>query len=676
MGAPATLSGLSRAEVEERRLAGRTNRAPPDTARTLAQILRANVATRFNALLGALVAVVLVVGPLQDTVFGLVPLANTLIGVAQELRAKVTLERLAVLTSPRAQVLRDGVVDEIPGEDLVVDDVVALGPGDQLLVDGEVLWAAGLEVDESLITGESEPVTKDTADHLYSGSFVTAGTGGARATAVGPDAYAATLAAGARRFALVRSELQGGINRILRVVTWLMVPAGALLVWGQFATERTDLAAAVRGAVAGVAAMIPEGLVLLASVAFAMGALRLARRRVLVQELPALEGLARVDTLCLDKTGTLTDGTLSVRAVVPVGSADPFTVWTALASLGAADPRPNATMGGIVTACREVGPRWRAVSVLPFSSARRWGGAVFAEGGTWVLGAPDVLLAGDDPVRAMVAPRVAGGERVLVLCRSGTPLAGDPRPGDLSPAAVVSLGEALRPRAPETVRYLADQGVALKVLSGDHPATVAAVAREAGLAGTEGALDARDLPGDPGALADALEAATVVGRVPPQGKAAMVAALRGRGHVVAMTGDGVNDVLALKEADLGIAMGAGSPASRAVARVVLVDNDFAGFPPVLAEGRRVIANIERVASLFLTKTVYALVFAVVVGLAAMPYPFYPRHLTIVSGLTIGLPALVLALEPNAARAGGGFLAWVARRAVPAGLVAAGATLTA
>ncbi len=669
------LEGLTKAEVRERVARGDVNDVPPTPSRTVKEIVRANVFTRFNALLGALLVVILIVGPLQDALFGGVLVANTLIGILQELRAKRTLDRLALLTAPKARVVREGVVTEMPVNAVVLDDVLELQPGDQVVVDGEVLDAQGLEVDESLLSGESEPVVKTAGAEVLSGSFAAAGSGRYRAARVGRAAYAAALAEEARRFTLVRSELRVGIDRILQIVTWAIVPTAILLLISQLRQDR-GVAAALRGSVAGVVAMVPEGLVLLTSVAFAVGVVRLARRKVLTQELPAVEVLARVDVLCIDKTGTLTEGRLVVEEVDVL--ADDAAHDEALAALAAADPHPNATLLAIRERFAQP-PDWPVAASAPFSSERKWSGASFDGMGTWVLGAPDVLLAGappGDPVRRRCEARAEAGHRVVLLARTSHPLDGEGLPSGLAPAAIVVLGDRVREDAARTLEYFARQGVAVKVISGDHPRTVAAIAARLGAPGADGAVDARQFPDDPAALAGAMEEGSIFGRVTPHQKRAMVKALQSRGHVVAMTGDGVNDVLALKDSDIGIAMGSGSAATRAVAQLVLLDSAFDALPSVVNEGRRVLGNIERTSNLYVTKTVYAMLLALAVGVFNQPFPFLPRHLTLIGSLTIGIPSFFLALAPNAERARPGFLKRVLRFTIPAGFLAAAATFLA
>jgi cation-transporting P-type ATPase E len=668
-------AGLGEADVAARIRRGDVNTAQTRTSRSVREIMRANLFTRFNALLGGLLVVMLVVGPPQDALFGLVLIANLTIGVIQEVRAKFTLDRLAVLHATRVSVLRSGARTTIPVHELVLDDLIGLQRGDQVPVDGAVLSSDALEVDESLLTGESRPIVKPVGSALLSGSFVVAGTGLIRATAVGRNAYARKLAQDARRFTLVRSELRDGTNRILRMITWIIPPVAVLLVYSQL-NVNLPLVDAVRGAVAGMVTLVPEGLVLLTSLALAVAVVRLARRRVLVQELLAVEGLARVDVLCIDKTGTLTDGEMSLERVEPLAGEEPGEVDAALATLAAADRQPNASLRAIAASHQAAGP-WPFVTSVPFSSGRRWSAVTTADHGTWYLGAPEAILngVGARPLLDRTDQLAKQGRRVLLLSRGRAPN-GSAIPDHQVPVALLLLGERIRPDAAQTLRYFADEGVAVKVLSGDHPSTVAAIGTRVGLPNSESPVDGRELPSDADRLADLAQERSVFGRVTPQQKRTLIAALQRRGHVVAMTGDGVNDVLALKDADIGVAMGSGSSAARAVAQLVLLDDAFASLPSVIGEGRRVIANIERLANLFLTKTVYALLLAVAVGIAGFPFPFLPRHLTIVGSLSIGIPAFFLALAPNAQRARPGFTGRVLRFAIPAGLVAAVATFTA
>jgi cation-transporting ATPase E len=673
--------GLTSAEVAERVARGEVNDVPVRSSRSAADIVRANVFTRFNAIIGVLFLVILVVGPIQDGLFGFVIVANTAIGIVQELRAKRTLDSLAVIGEARPTVRRDGVSAEVPTSAIVLGDLVELGPGDKVVVDGTTAEADGLEVDESLLTGEADPVHKRPGDPVMSGSFVVAGGGAFTATRVGREAYAAQLAEEASRFTLVDSELRGGISRILKYVTWMMVPTAVGLIISQFTVESNDGREAVRRTVGGITPMVPEGLVLLTSVAFAIGVVRLGRKQCLVQELPAIEGLARVDVVCLDKTGTLTEGGMDVARVRPLDGAPPERVARVLAALGASEPRPNASLRAIVEAYPPQGADgWHATGTLPFSSARKYSGAAFTEpdgaASAWLLGAPDVLLPEGHAALAEVDRLNDRGLRVLLLAGTDRP-PDDPRAAAaVVPYALVVLAQRLRPDASDTLRYFAEQDVRAKVISGDNAVSVGAVAARLALPGAEHPVDARTLPAERDAMAAALEDGTVFGRVTPRQKRDMVGALQSRGHNVAMTGDGVNDVLALKDADIGVAMGSGSEATRAVAQIVLLDDSFATLPSVVAEGRRVIGNITRVATLFLTKTVYSVLLALLVVFWQIPYPFLPRHLTLLSTLTIGVPAFFLALAPNKERARPHFVRRVMRYATPAGIVCGAAAFVA
>jgi cation-transporting P-type ATPase E len=670
---PDTIYGLSPEEVEARVRDGQVNRAPPSPGRTVRQILRANVFTRFNAILGALLVVVAVVGPVQDGLFGVVLVVNTAIGIAQELRAKRTLDRLAILTAPRARVVRDGTTTELAVDELVVDDILELQPGDEVAVDGLLLRSDGLEIDESMLSGESQPVSKQVGEAVLSGTFVVAGGGVARATVVGDKAYAAQMEARARRFSLIHSELQQGTNQILRIVTWVMVPVAVALVASQLLRSDQTLADALRGSVAGVSAMVPEGLVLLTSIAFALGALRLARRRVLVQELAAIEGLARVDVLCIDKTGTLTSPGMHVESLQTLSDMDLEDVQRVIGAIAASDPAPNATMRALGT-FGGISVAWQVAERVPFSSRRKWSAVSFVNQGHWILGAPDVI--GHDlneRARSLVTENQRAGRRVLLLSRTSERVESGRLPVTADPVAMIVVAEHLRSDAIDTIRYLRSQDVDIKVLSGDAPETVGSIAERAGIAGSREVCDASQLGDDLPSLDAALSASNVFGRVKPEQKLDAITILQARGHVVAMVGDGVNDIQALKQADLGIAMGSGAQSSRSVARIVLLDSTFSSVPKILGEGRRVIANIGRVASLFVTKTVYAALLAVVVALIAVPFPFFPRHLTIVSTFTIGIPGFFLALASGAPRASSGFTRRVLAFAVPAGMLGAAAT---
>ena len=732
--------GLSFKQVAHARAADETNEFDNSSSRSIVAILRANVFTIFNAILASAVVVVLAVGSWQDAVFGFVLLLNTLTGTIAELRAKRALDNLAVLAAPTAHVIRDGEAKDIEVSQVVLGELLELRSGDQVPADGQVISSNGCEIDESILTGESVAVRKHENDQVLSGTTVIGGSARIRVTAVGEHSYANRLAMEARKYSVVTSELQEGTNRVLTWISWVIVPMTLLLLWSQLrvaggisgSLDSGQWKAAVVLAVAGVVGMVPQGLVLLTSVNFAAAAMTLARRKVLVQELPAVEVLARVDMLCLDKTGTLTSGAVELDhiesclgsacadgdggspaagkvsadaaaggsagtgsgAVVPASADD--AARAALAYL-VGGSEVNATGSAIAAGLTGLEPA-QARYAIAFNSARKWS-AVQTQAGAYVLGAPEIVLAGstgsgsteadnadsdgtglgstDNAALERVKALAGTGKRVLVLAHSNQALDQSENPTlpkDLTAALLVVLAEQVRPDAAQTLDYFKRQGVAVRVISGDNPVTVAAIAAHLGLRNPDGGepvgVDARTLPAieDTQALADVLEKHTVFGRVTPEQKRAFVNALKSRGHTVAMTGDGVNDALALKDADLGIAMGNAAPATKAVSRLVLLNSQFDALPSVVAEGRRVIANMERVASLFLTKTTWAALLAAVVAITGFVYPFLPRQLTIVSSLTIGIPAFVLALAPTNQRYRAGFLARVLRLSVPAGVI--------
>ncbi len=673
--------GLTAEQVAERVAAERTNQVPDAPVRTLPQILRANVFSPVNGIMLALFAAILVAGFPRDGLFVGVVVSNAVIGVAQEIRAKRELDKLAVLSAPKARVVRDGEVAEVGVSEVVADEVLELAPGDQVVVDGMVLTSAGLEADESLLTGEADPIEKESGDELLSGSFVAAGSGRYQATRIGAESYASSLSEEAKRFTLVNSELRRGIDTVLRWLIIIIPPASALLILVLLDTE-DRWQNALQGTVAAAVAMVPDGLVLLTSLSFVAGVVALARRRALAKELATVELLARTDVLCLDKTGTITTGHISFGDVEALPGVDPVLVATALGAMAHADEAPNATM----LAVRDAYPApdaypasdesdgdtggWTPVGTTPFSSARKWSAMEFRSHGAFYFGAPDVI-AGDLPaVMDQVAVHAEAGRRTLLLARSPEPLADETLPQSRTPLALILLEDTIRPDAPEILAFFREQGVNLKVISGDHTATVAAVAQRAGIPNAHNHMDARELPEDTDEMAAALADNAVFGRVTPQQKRSMVDALQSRGHTVAMTGDGVNDVLALKNADMGIAMGSGSASTRAVAQLVLLDNSFATLPEVLAQGRKVINNVERVANLFVTKAAYAVLLTVLVGIFTVEYPFLPRHLTLVGTFSIGVPGLFLALAPSTELIRPGFLARVLRFSIPAGVLAA------
>ncbi|APW18605.1 MULTISPECIES: HAD-IC family P-type ATPase [Gardnerella] len=709
------VSGLSTEEVAQAVSRGDVNITSKQTSRSLMDIVRANVFTLFNAIIFTAMVVVLATGSWKDAVFGVVILVNTGIGIVTELKAKCTLDRLSILVASYAMVRRGGKNIEIPHKDIVLGDVLWLRAGEQVPADVEVLESWGLEMDESMLTGESATVRKAKGDNVYSGSTAVSGMALTRVTAVGEHSYAAKLAAQAKVYTKTISDLSRGINTILKYMTMVVVPLCVLLVWSQMhkvggfveAWQTGAWRGAVVSAVAGVVGMIPEGLVLLTSLNFAVAAMRLARKQTLVQELESVETLARVDCLNLDKTGTITDGGIAFVGVENLdNSGAEISLQTNLQTNQALfdlsnEENPNATGVAIMEGLgsKGVAASQHVSNRLPFSSARKWSAVQYVqssgERATWYMGAPEVLLSAIDyantnELLAKVNSYAELGERVLLLAKVSSDSSSvssvtetDKTFGDspticvnAHPIALVRCSERIRDDARKTLKWFREQGVRCRVISGDNPTTVAAVAAKVGLTGDRkpAAMDARKLPEDINELAKVLENVDVLGRVLPHQKKAIVQALHTQGHVVAMTGDGVNDTLALKEADLGVAMGNAAPAAKAVAQVVLVDSRFSHLPDVVARGRQVMANMERVAGLFLVKTVYSALISAGVVLLALHFPYLPRHITYIGSLTIGIPAFLLALAPNTRRYIPGFLKRVVRFAVPSGFAIAASVL--
>ncbi|QUW19901.1 HAD-IC family P-type ATPase [Agrococcus sp. Marseille-Q4369] len=690
--------GLTAAEVAERVADGRVNRLANASSRSLVSILQANLFTLFNLVIAVCTAVLLVLGRWQDALFSFAAISNVLIGVVQEYSAKRKLDDLALLHVARSTVLRDGEEHDVAMEELVQDDILLLRRGDQVPADGVIVETLGLDLDESLLTGESEPQLKHTGDGVLSGSAVSSGSAAVQLTSVGGDSFAAKLTAEARRFSLVHSELRSALNRVVKWISIALVPLIAIVLNGQMQARGGWEAAIASGewedavvlAIAAISASVPQGLILMTSIAFAVAAVKLARSQVLVQELAAVEGLARVDVICLDKTGTLTESDIELLEAAPIdegGSVADAVPATALERASGAwplalawfghDENANATAAAIRPLLPD--PALRPSAVIGFSSARRMSAVAFDEGpvrGTWVLGAPESVLGddGESPAARRALEIAALGRRALVLGSAAHPISTDEAERldlpPLAPVAVLAFGEHVRDDAPATLDYFREQGVEVRILSGDHPRTVGAVARQVGMPLEGDAFDARQLPADRDALAAVLAEHHVLGRVTPGQKRGIVEALQAQGRTVAMTGDGVNDALALKTADLGIAMGEGAAATKAVARLVLLDGRFSHLPRVVDEGRQVIANIERVSRIFLTKTTYAFTMALVFGALLMQYPFLPRQLSATDGLTIGIPAFFLALMPAATRYVPGFLFRSLRFTIPSGITIA------
>ena len=695
-------TGLTSKEVVQRIESGQSNAVKTSTSRSVQDIVRANVFTLFNGIIFAAMVLVLITGSWRDAVFGFVIIINTGIGIVTELRAKRTLDKLSILVASEFLVRRDGRDVEVPHNEIVLDDLLWIRAGEQVPADGQIIQTWGLELDESMLTGESRTVRHKVGEQVYSGATAVSGMALVKVNAVGSHSYAATLTAQAKVYKKTVSDLNKGINTILKFMTFLVVPLCILLILSQIHTvggwgtalSPGEWRQAVVSAVAGVVGMIPEGLVLLTSLNFAVAAMRLARHNTLVQELESVETLARVDALNLDKTGTITDGGIAFNRLVMLDSANAAAEQAATQALYDCcnEEQPNGTGQAVLAGLKAQGYGAGAVeSRVPFSSARKWS-AVRKSGETWYMGAPEVIISaleGDySSVLQQVNEYANDGNRVLLVARSTAPLS--PRSGlrdaveganvsddpqldvQAEPVALVLCSEKIREDAERTLAWFREQGVRCRVISGDNPVTVGAIARRVKLTGDHEpvAMDARELPEDVNELARVLENVDVLGRVLPDQKKAIVQALHTQNHVVAMTGDGVNDALAIKEADLGIAMGNAAPATKAVAQVVLVDSKFSHLPDVVARGRQVMANMERVASLFLVKTVYSALISLGVVMTQIPYPYLPRHITYIGALTIGMPAFILALAPNTRRYMPGFLKRVVAFALPGGIATA------
>ena len=662
-------SGLTEAEAQARHEAGLGNVMHGGRGKGVGQILRENLLTLFNGLNLALAVCLALVGSWRNMLFMGVVISNTLIGTVQELRARKTIRKLQVLNAPTAHVLREGRERACRPEELVQGDLVILRAGDQVVADAVTVSGVGA-ANEALLTGESDAVGKRRGDWLLSGSYLCEGRITAQLVRVGDDSYAARLTRSARAIKRPKSALMTDLNKLIRLVSILLVPLGLMLFAKQFFLERALLTDAVPSTVAAMIGMIPEGLVLLVSLAMAAGVVKLGGQGALVQELYGIETLARVDTLCLDKTGTITTGGMAVEQLIPIAT-DEAGLHAALSRFLGGFDQPSGTLGAL-RVCVEPG-REAPTMVLPFSSARKKSAAAFADGTTLILGAPEYVLGDQAEPQLLEKCRAyaAEGLRVLALGESGKPLSETEAPLAERTLGIILLSDCIRPHAEETLRYFREQGVTVKVISGDDPRTASAIARRVDLPGWDSWVDASTL--DDEALRDACGQYTVFGRVTPAQKKLLVEAMKQVGHSVAMTGDGVNDIPALKAADCSIAMAGGADAAKHAAQLTLMQSDFSALPQVVLEGRRVVNNVTRAASLFLVKTLYS--FAVTVLLLFLPavYPFQPIQLTLISSLTIGIPSFFLALEPNRERIRGRFLDLVLLRAVPG---AAGVTLCA
>ena len=662
--------GLTRDQVEARLSAGWSNDPGESPSKSERQIIQENCLTFFNLIFLILAVLLVIAGSYKNMMFLVIAIANTAIGTFQEIRSKRAVDRLTLVAEQPVKAIRDGVRTEVRPSRLVRDDIIELSAGDQICADA-VVRSGEMQVNESLITGEADAIVKGPGDTLKSGSFVVAGRARAQLTQVGPDAYAAKLSAGAKKNVhATESEMMRSLDRLIRVVGFALIPVGCVLFYRQFQMLGMDFQTSTESTVAALIGMIPEGLYLLTSVAMAVSAMKLAQQKVLVQDMNCIETLARVDVLCVDKTGTITEPKMEVQDVIPLDPQkdSPEQLEAVLAALYSGVEPENDTG----RAMAEVFARktdWQCLSRIPFNSQTKWSAAVFAGQGAFVVGAPEFILGPRyESIRQTVEPWSSLGCRVLLVAQyDGAPGQNTPLdPDRVRPMALALLSNRIRTTAPATFRFFAQEGVSIRVISGDNPVTVSEVARRAGIEGADRYVDASTLKSD----ADFTRAARdciVFGRVTPDNKKKLIQALKKAGHTVAMTGDGVNDVLALREADCGIAMASGSQAASQVAQLVLLKSDFAAMQGVVGEGRRVNNNIQRSAALFLVKNIFSLLLALISMFATFPYPIMPLHLSMISGLTIGAPSFFLALESNHERIKGRFMAGVLRKAFPGGL---------
>lgn len=665
----ASITGLTAAEVEARRAAGQTNWPPQSQTRTTGEIVRDNICTYFNLVFLVLAVMLALVHSWLNMGFLGIVFWNTLIGIVQQLRAKKTIDKLTLVSARKVRCLRDGKWCAVLSDDLVKDDVVEFGAGDQIVADAVVVDGSA-QANESLITGEARAVPKERGAELRSGSFLMAGRCTARLTHVGAESYASKLTAEAQAngHKVARGEMMRSLDKLIKFIGLALIPIGAVLLWKQHWVLGLTMKETVDSTVAALIGMIPEGLYLLTSVALAVSMMRLARRKVLTRDMNCIETLARVDVLCVDKTGTITESTMQADDPLPLAENAP--VSKILAAFYAGEQPDNDTGRALTARFGQGSTPWLAVRSIPFNTAYKYSAKDFGAHGCYVVGAPDVLAGSRAAEFAdVLSPLLAQGRRVLLLAQYNTALPNPPAALDaaqLEFLALLPVQNRIRENAPKTFRYFAKQGVAVKVISGDAPQAVSHVAANAGIAGAERWVDAATLRSEK-ALAEAAETCTVFGRVTPEQKRQLVHALQRRGHTVAMTGDGVNDVLALKDADCGIAMASGAQAASQVAQLVLLDSDFAALPGVVAEGRRVINNIQRSASLFLVKNIFSFLLSIVALALPLAYPFQPLQLSLVTFATIGAPAFFLALEPNHELVRGRFLRNVLRAALPGGM---------
>lgn len=659
------IRGLTRAEVQQRKKDGLSNKPVEAPSKTVKDIIISNVFTYFNFVFVVIAALLLWVRSFRDLTFLPIILANTAIGILQEMRAKVELDKIMLISIPKAKVIREGQELEVKVHQLVQDDIVVFGAGDQIPADAVVVEGE-IAVNEALLTGESDEVAKPVGEKLLSGSFVVSGRCSARLTKVGADSYISKLTLEAKKVKnKEQSEIIRSLTLIVKVVGVLIIPIGLTLFWGQFFTEKMPLKDSIQSMVAAVIGMIPEGLFLLSSIALALSAMRLAQNKVLLHDMKSIETLARVDVLCVDKTGTITEDKMSVQSFWTLGQTEQIELEELLGDFVQAQTTDTATMGALKEHFVKTGGR-QVTKVTGFSSQYKYSGVEFKDG-VYVMGAPELILGKKyKDYKSEIEMYSRRGYRVLLLARYDQELTGGELVGEVTGCGFVVLTNPVRQTAPQTFKYFAEQGVQIKVISGDNPITVSEVAKRAGIEGADKYIDASTLK-TKRLMQEAVLKYTVFGRVSPEQKRLMVKALQKAGHTVAMTGDGVNDVLALKDADCSVAMASGSEAAAQAAQMVLMDSDFAKMPEVVREGRRVVNNLERSGSLFLVKNIFSLITALLVIMLRVSYPLIPAQISLISAFTIGIPAFLLSQIPNEELIKGKFIKNVLLRAAPGGL---------
>ena len=657
--------GLTSAQAEERASKGLSNGDMDVKTKSIKRIFIDNIFTFFNMINAVLAVLVLITGSIRNVLFMGIIFSNIAIGIFQEIRSKRVIDRLSIISAPKAHLIRDGSEKTMPVSEVVIDDIMVLSSGRQVCADAVVVDGE-CEANESLITGESDAIPKKVGDKLISGSFIVSGNVRAQATQVGAQSTSGKITSGAKYIKKRSSEMMNSVDRIIRIVAVCIVPFGVVFFLKAFLLLKEPFEDGVVTTVAALIAMIPEGLVLLTSVALAISSIRLAAKQTLCQDLYCVEALARVDVLCLDKTGTITEGTQEITEIVPLDRS--FDINSALSAFAGAFKDANPTLKAIGEKFTEK-PENRLISTIAFSSARKWSAAEFEGFGSIVVGAPDFVLGEKySQVADKCEKFTENGFRTLVVGQSDKPLGKNELPGGITAKALIVMSDKIRASAPSVFEYFKEQGVSLKVISGDDPRTVSSIAMRAGLDNAENYVDMTAVSEE--GLPTLVEKCSVFGRVTPDQKLAIIKALKANGHKTAMTGDGVNDVPALKEADCSVTVQSGSDAARAVSQIVLMNNDFASMPLVVREGRRCINNIQRSAALFLVKTIFAFLLAVTFLFLPYAYPYRPIQMTLVSALTIGAPSFLLALEPNHNLVRGSFLANVMRKAAPGGIAAA------